>query len=203
MSTLTPEGNRILNEESLNQLFKQARTSSAWLDKAVSKELIQELYDLVKLGPTSANLGPGRFVFVTSPEAKERLLPTVAPGNLEKTKTAPVTVIVAYDSEFYEKAGELFPLADVKPWFEGKPEGIKAHGEQNGNLQAAYLIIAARALGLAAGPMGGFDREAVDKEFFPDGKWRTLLLINLGYPDPTAGFPRLPRLSFDDAALIL
>ncbi len=203
MSANAIEINQGLHEEALDIIFRNARTTYAWSSQPVAPSLIHELYELVKLGPTSMNLTPGRFVFISSPEAKERLLPTLMGGNVEKTRTAPLTVIVAYDSEFYEKAGTLFPLADVRPRFEGNAEVIKAFGEQNGNLQAAYLILAARGLGLSAGPMGGFNADAVNQEFFPDGKWKTLLLVNLGYPDDSTRTPRLPRLEFDEAATIL
>lgn len=192
-----------IDEAALDTIFRNARTSRVWLDKPVPEAVVKELYALLRLGPTSANLTPGRFVFVISPAAKERLLPAMSPGNVEKTKTAPVTVIVGYDTEFYLKGPHLNPSMDVRAAFEGNPEKISAFGQQNANLQAAYLIIAARALGLAAGPMGGFDAAAVDREFFPDGKWRSLVVINLGYPDLSNVPPRLPRLEFEDAAVVL
>ena len=192
-----------LDDRSLDIIFRSARTHNAWLDKPVSNTLIHQIYDLMKWAPTSANSSPARFVFVRSPAAKERLLPAVAPGNLDKTRAAPVTVIIAHDSEFHEKLPKLFPQADARSWFAGNQPLIDTTAFRNGTLQGAYLILAARALGLDAGPMSGFDNAKVDREFFPDGKVKSNFLVNLGYGDPAKLFPRNPRLSFAEAALIL
>ncbi len=192
-----------LDDRSLDILFRAARTHNEWLDKPVSDELIHQIYDLMKWPPTSANSSPARFVFVRSAEAKQRLLPAMAPGNLEKTRAAPVTVIIAHDSEFYEKLPKLFPQADAHSWFAGNQPLIDTTAFRNGTLQGAYLILAARALGLDAGPMSGFDNAKVDQEFFPGGKIKSNFLVNLGYGDHAKLFPRNPRLTFAEAARIL
>ncbi|MFZ9914066.1 MAG: malonic semialdehyde reductase [Phycisphaerales bacterium] len=183
----------------LERLFTNARTHGAWQPVPVEDELLHRLYDMVKFGPTSANCCPMRLVFVRSPEAKERLKPCLAAGNVEKAMRAPVTAIVAMDMEFYERVGALFPHADTRSWYAGKPVAIEAAAMLNTSLQAGYLIIAARALGLDCGPMGGFDKTKVDAEFLAGTSWRSLLLCNLGYGEPTKLHPRLPRLSFDEA----
>ena len=187
----------------LDQLFREARTHTAWLPKAVPLEVLREAYDLARMGPTSANSSPGRFVFLTTMEAKNRLLPALAPGNVEKTRSAPVTAIIAWDTEFYEHLPRLFPHADMRSYFAGKPAVIEENGFRNGSLQGAYFIIAARAVGLDCGPMSGFDAAKVNAEFFPDGKWRVNFLCNLGYGDPSKLFPRSPRLAFDEACKVL
>lgn len=192
-----------ISEDSLNRLFKEGRTHSAWLPTPVSAETLREIYDLARFGPTSANTSPARFVFLTTPQAKERLRPALAPGNLEKTMAAPVTVIVAWDMEFYEKLPRLFPHADARPWFVGNQALIEQTAFRNSSLQGAYFLLAARALGLDCGPMSGFDTEKVNAEFFPDGKWKANFLCNLGHGDPTKLFPRSPRLSFEEACQIL
>jgi len=158
---------------------------------------------LILFFATSANSSPARFVFVRSAEAKERLLPAMAPGNVEKTRAAPVTVIIAHDTEFHEKLPKLFPQADARSWFAGNQPLIDTTAFRNGTLQGAYLIIAARALGLDAGPMSGFDNAKVDQEFFPDGKTKSNFVVNLGYGDHAKLFPRNPRLPFEEAAQIL
>lgn len=192
-----------LDDRSLDIIFREARTHNAWLDKPVSDALLQQIYDLMKWAPTSANSSPARIVFVRSADAKQRLLPAMSPGNLEKTRTAPVTAIIAHDTEFHEKLPKLFPQADARSWFAGNQPLIDTTAFRNGSLQGAYLIIAARALGLDAGPMSGFDNAKLDKEFFPDGKIKSNFLINLGYGDRAKLFPRNPRLSFAEAAKIL
>jgi len=192
-----------LDDRSLDLIFREAHTHSNWLDKPVSDELLRQIYDLMKWGPTSANCCPARFVFVRSPEAKQRLLPAMSPGNVEKTRTAPVTVIVGYDLEFYEKLPKLFPQTDARSWFAGNPPVIEKNAIQSGTLQGAYLLIAARALGLDAGPMNGFDNEKVDREFFAGTQIKSNFVINLGYGDSSKLFPRNPRLSFEEAAQIL
>jgi 3-hydroxypropanoate dehydrogenase len=158
---------------------------------------------LLKWAPTSANSSPARIVFVRSAEAKQRLLPAMSPGNLDKTRAAPVTAIVAYDTEFFEKLPKLFPQADARSWFAGNQALIDTTAFRNGTLQGAYLILAARALGLDAGPMSGFDNAKVDREFFPGGKVKSNFLVNLGYGDHAKLFPRNPRLPFAEAAQIL
>jgi 3-hydroxypropanoate dehydrogenase len=192
-----------LDDRSLGIIFREAHTHTVWLDKPVSEALIQQIYDLLKWAPTSANSSPARFVFVRSAAAKQRLLPAMSPGNLEKTRTAPVTAIVAYDTEFYEKLPKLFPQADARSWFAGNQPLIDTTAFRNGTLQGAYLIIAARSLGLDAGPMSGFDNAKVDQEFFPDGKIKSNFVVNLGYGDRAKLFPRNPRLPFAEAAQIL
>ena len=192
-----------LDDRSLDIIFREAHTHSVWLDKPVSDALLHQIYDLMKWAPTSANCCPGRFVFVRSAEAKQRLLPLMAPGNVEKTRSAPVTVIVGYDTEFYEKLPTLYPPADARSWFVGNQPLIDTTAFRNGTLQGAYLLIAARALGLDAGPMSGFDNEKVDQEFFAGTKTKSNFVINLGYGDSAKLFPRSPRLPFGEAAQIL
>lgn len=187
----------------LDQLFLAARTHNAWQPKDVSDELLRQLADLVKMGPTSANSAPGRFVFVKSAAAKQRLAPHLSDSNRAKTLAAPVTAIVAYDLEFYEKLPRLFPHnLTARSWFAGKPAHIEATGLRNSSLQGAYLILAARALGLDAGPMSGFDNAGVDRDFFPDGLTKSNFLCNLGYGDPSGVRPRSPRLDFDEFCTI-
>jgi 3-hydroxypropanoate dehydrogenase len=192
-----------LDDSSLDLIFREARTHSVWLDKPVSDAQLQQIYDLMKWGPTSGNSSPARIVFVRSAEAKQRLLSASSEGNMEKIRTAPVTAIIAHDMEFYEKLPQLFPHTDARSWFAGNQPLIDTTAFRNGTLQGAYLIIAARALGLDAGPMSGFDNAKVDKEFFPDGKVKSNFLINLGYGDHNKLFPRSPRLHFSEAAQIL
>ena len=191
-----------LHDAALDQLFRTARTANAFADTPVSEDTLRQLYDLLKFGPTAANTTPARFVFVTSAEGKQKLAPALAEGNLEKTLAAPVTVIVAHDLDFHEKLPYLFPHTDAKSWFDGPQEGRINPALVNGSLQGAYLIMAARALGLAAGPMGGFDPAAVDAAFFAGTAWRSNFLVNLGYPTSEGLFPRSPRLSFEEAARI-
>ena len=192
-----------LDAHALDVLFREARTHNGWLDKEVPDALLRELFDLVKMGPTSANCSPARFVFIKSKEAKERLRPCLSAGNLEKTMAAPVTVIVAHDMEFYEKLPFLFPHTDARSWFAGNEDNIKKTAIRNGTLQGGYLIMAARALGLDCGPMSGFNNSKVDAEFFPDGKVKSNFLINLGYGDASKLFNRSPRFAFEDACQLL
>jgi 3-hydroxypropanoate dehydrogenase len=192
-----------ISVEVLNQLFLQARTHSAWLSKRVPVEALREAYDLARMGPTSANSSPARFVFLESQEAKARLLPALAASNAEKTKAAPVTVIVAWDSEFYEKLPRLFPHADMRPFFAGNQALAEETAFRNSSLQGGYFILAARVVGLDCGPMSGFDKAKVNAEFFPDGKWKANFLCNVGYGDPSKLFPRSPRLEFDEACRVL
>lgn len=192
-----------LPAESLDQLFRTARTHNKF-DGEVGDDTLRALYDLVKLGPTTANSCPGRFVFVKSAEAKAKLGPTLDEGNRAKTLAAPVTVIVAYDLGFYEKLPYLFPHTDAKGWFDGKSEAdLTTIALRNSSLQGAYLIMAARAKGLDTGPMSGFDNARLDAAFFPGTRIRSNFLINLGRGDFAEVFARSPRLPFDEAAEIL
>ena len=193
----------LLPKAALDQLFHQARTHTAWLAKPVPVELLRQAYELARMAPTSANGSPARFVFLTTEAAKNRLLPALAPLNLEKTRSAPVTAIVAWDTEFYEHLPRLFPHADMRSYFVGNQPLIDETAFRNGSLQGAYFILAARAVGLDCGPMSGFDAAKVNAEFFPDGKWKANFLINLGYGDHGKLYPRSPRLEFDEACRVL
>ena len=194
---------RTLSEEALEQILTEARTHSAWLPEPVSDELLIEIYDLMKWGPTSANSSPARIVFVRSKEAKEKLLPCMAEGNVEKTKAAPVTAIIAQDMEFYEKLPKLFPFADARSWFSGNKPFIESTAFRNSSLQGAYFMIAARSLGLDCGPMSGFDNAKVDAAFFRGTSWKSNFVCNLGYGDSHKLHPRAPRLDFSEACKIL
>lgn len=193
-----------LNDEALDVVFRKARTFSYWLDRGVTVETLQELYELMKWGPTSANSSPARIVFVRTPEAKQRLAPALAPLNLEKTMSASVTAIVAYDLQFYEKLPALFPNAPgMKDMFVNSAEMAEATAKRNGSLQGAYLMVAARAVGLDCGPMSGFDNAKLDAEFFPGTHVRSNFLCNLGYGDAAKLHPRNPRLAFEEACTVL
>lgn len=192
-----------LDAAALAQLFSAARTFRHWTPRPVGTERLRALYELLKWGPTSSNTLPGRFVFVVSPEAKARLKPALASGNVDKTMAAPATAIVAYDSKFYELLAKLNPRSRLGEVFAKDPAIAAENAFRNGTLQGAYLILAARALGLDCGPMSGFDKARLDAEFFPDGRWRSNFLVNLGYGDPASLHPREPRLSFDEACQIL
>jgi len=192
-----------LNQQALEQLFLNARTVNSWQDKAVTAETLQQLFQLVIQGPTAANSLPARLTFVQSPEAKARLKPLLAPGNVDKTMAAPVTVIVAMDYDFPEHLPRLFPYADARSWFAGNDAAIAESAIRNSSLQGAYVILAARALGLAAGPMSGFNNAGVDAEFFAGTKVKSNFLINLGYPDNTVLPARAPRPDFDEYARVL
>ncbi|MFP4892699.1 malonic semialdehyde reductase [Paraburkholderia sp. EG304] len=191
-----------LSDQALAQLFRDARTHNGWQNKPIDDAVLRELMELVLLGPTSANSSPGRFVFVRTPEGKEKLRPALSAGNLEKTMAAPVTVIVAMDMAFYEHLPKLFPHADARSWFVGNERLIADTAFRNSTLQGGYLILAARALGLDTGPMSGFDQAKVDAAFFAGTTVKSNFLINLGYGDPSKLFPRSPRFSFDEAARI-
>ena len=197
-----PKSNKI-DQESLNQLFLEARTFQAWLPQPVPAEKLRELYELARLGPTSANSSPARFVFLETKTAKARLVPALAPLNVEKTKAAPVTAIVAWDTEFYEHLPRLFPYSDMRSYFMGNAALDHETAFRNSSLQGGYLILAARAVGLDCGPMSGFDAGKVNAEFFPDGKWKANFLCNLGYGDRSKLRPRSPRLEFDEACKVL
>jgi 3-hydroxypropanoate dehydrogenase len=188
----------------LDLLLREARSHNAWRDEPVSDDTLHELYDLLKLGPTSANSSPGRFLFLRTREAKERLAPALSSGNLEKTMAAPVPTIVAYDPKFYEHLPQLFPHnPDARSWFTSNDALAAATAFRNGTLQGAYLILAARALGLDTGPMSGFDNDKVDEAFLRPYGWRSNFLCNLGHGDPAGLYPRSPRLSFEDACQLL
>jgi 3-hydroxypropanoate dehydrogenase len=192
-----------LSAEALDRIFRAARTHRNWTARPVTDETLRAIYELMKWGPTSSNCSPARIAFVRSPEAKERLRPALDAGNVAPTMAAPATAIIAYDLEFYDKLPLLVPHRDARSAFVGKPELVRTTAYQSGTLQGAYLIIAARALGLDCGPMGGFDKAKVDATFFPDGKVKSSFLCNLGYGDPSKLHPRAPRLTFDDACRIL
>jgi 3-hydroxypropanoate dehydrogenase len=192
-----------VSAEALDQIFRQAHTYRVWRPEPVPEQMLRDLYDLARMGPTSANSTPARFVFIASEVGKQRLLPALDPANLEKTRSAPVTAIVAYDTEFYEQFPKLMPGVDQRSRFVGKPELIEETAFRNGTLEGAYLIVAARALGLDCGPMSGFNKEKIDQEFFPDGKWKANFLCNLGYGDHSKIPARAPRLPFEEACQIL
>lgn len=189
-----------LDAAALDQLFRQARTHSAWQAKDVPDALLHELYELTKWAPTSANCSPARFVFVKSADAKAKLKDALAPGNVDKTMSAPVTVIVAQDMVFYDKLPQLFPHADARSWFAGNDALIESTAFRNATLQGGYLLMAARALGLDTGAMSGFDAAKLDEAFFAGTTIKSNFLINLGYGDVAGMFPRSPRLAFDEAA---
>ncbi|NNC20007.1 malonic semialdehyde reductase [Corallococcus exiguus] len=192
--------NTALDTDSLEQLFTEARTHSGWQDRPVTDETLRRIYELARMAPTAVNSQPVRLVFVRSREAKERLKPALSPGNVDKTMQAPVTVIVAYDTAFHEQMPKLFPARDMKSVFAAMPQEAREQAAfMNGTLQGGYVILAARALGLDCGPMGGFDKAKVDEAFLQGTGWKSNFLINLGYGDPAKLFPRNPRLSFEDA----
>jgi 3-hydroxypropanoate dehydrogenase len=187
---------------STEKIFTEARTHNGFSTEPVPEATLRELYDLMKWGPTSANCCPARIVFVTTPAAKERLLACMNPGNVDKTRQAPVTAIIGMDLEFYEKLGKLFPHADAKPWFAGKPEFIQTTAMRNSSLQGGYFIVAARSLGLDCGPMSGFDNAKVDAAFFAGTAVKSNFVCNLGHGDPSKLFGRSPRLAFEEACAI-
>lgn len=192
----------ILPDLALDRLFRQARSYNAFSGE-ISDDTLHQLYDLMKFGPTEANSCPARIVFVKSAEAKKKLEPALSEGNHDKTMAAPAVAIVGYDMAFYDKLPVLFPHTDAKSWFEGSPEDrLYRVALRSSSLQAAYLIMAARALGLDAGPMSGFDTDKVDEAFFKGTTVKSNVLINLGKGDPASLFPRLPRLGFDEACRI-
>jgi 3-hydroxypropanoate dehydrogenase len=204
-----------LSNEALDQLYREARTYTAWLERPVSDDTLRQLYDLMKWGPTSMNCCPARIVFLRTPEAKERLRPALSPGNVDKTMAAPVTAIIAYDERFYEKLPILAPHSPAaRERFAGAPELAALTAFRNGTLQGGYFILAARSLGLDCGPMSGFDNAKVDAEFFagaeedateipPESLVKSNFLCNLGYGDPSRLHPRAPRLAFEEACRVL
>ena len=193
----------MLSDDALDLIFRRARTHRAWLDRPVPDPLLRQVYELAALGPTSANCSPMRLLFVKSREAKERLRPCLSPGNVDKTMQAPVTAIIGHALDFYEELSRLFPTADMRALFVGKPEFIAATAFRNSSLQGAYLMLAARALGLDCGAMSGFDNIKVDAEFFPDCRVKSNFLCNLGYGDPGKLAPRAPRLPFDEVGRVI
>jgi 3-hydroxypropanoate dehydrogenase len=192
-----------INDEALDVIFRNARSQNKWQDKPVSPALLMAIYDLMRWGPTSANMSPARLIFVTSKEAKERLKPFLSEANRDKVMTAPATAIIGYDVAFPETLPKLFPHAPhAKDWFKD-PAMAEVHAFRNGSLQGAYFIIAARALGLDCGPMSGFDNAGVDRAFFAGTKIKSNFICSVGYGDPAGLFGRSPRLSFDEACKIL
>jgi 3-hydroxypropanoate dehydrogenase len=192
-----------LDDAALNRLFRTARSFNGWHTKPISDSVIRELYELTKWGPTAANTTPGRFVFVRSDSAKQRLKPHINPGNVEKTMSAPCCVIIAYDTQFFDWMPKLFPSRDMRSLFLGKDTLIDETAKRSSTLQGAYLMIAARALGLDCGPMSGFNAATLDGDFFPDARWKSNFLCALGYGSEVNLFPRNPRLDFDEACLDL
>jgi 3-hydroxypropanoate dehydrogenase len=189
------------DDAALDALFRNARTFWEFTDEPVTDDDLKALYELVKLGPTSANSSPARFVFVRSAEGKEKLRPALSAGNVEKVMAAPVTVIVAQDPMFYTLLPRLYPKADTKTWFSGNPDLAEDTAFRNSTLQGAYLILAARALGIDSGPMSGFDKAKVDRAFFGTSGWKSNFLINLGHGKAAPGYERLPKLGFEEATL--
>ena len=192
-----------VDEGARRALLTDARTHYKWLDSPVSDEVLQEVFDLLRAGPTSANCSPARFLFLRTPEAKERLRPALSAGNVDKTMSAPVVTVVAHDPQFYEQLPKLFPHADAHAWFAGNEALANETAVRNGTLQGAYLIMAARMVGLDAGPMSGFDKARVDEAFFAASGWKSNFLVNLGHGDPSGLLPRSPRLTFDEACVLL
>lgn len=195
--------NAQLDHHALDILFNGARSHNVWLDRGVSNEQLLQIYDLMKMGPTSANSCPARLVFIKSGPAKEKLRGCLNEGNVEKSMTAPVVVIVAMDMEFYEKLPKLFPHTDARSWFAGKPDKIAKSAFRDSSLQGAYLILALRSLGLDAGPMSGFNPDKLDAAFFPDGQFKSNFICAIGYGDASKLHPRGPRLDFDEACEIV
>jgi 3-hydroxypropanoate dehydrogenase len=194
-----------LDDEALDLLFRKARTQNGWLDRRVTDDQLRQIYDIMKLGPTSANSCPARILFLRTPDAKARLLPALSPGNVDKTKAAPVTAIVGYDTRFYEwMPKKLFAhRPEMADNYAKNPPFAEITAFRNGTLQGAYFMLAARAVGLDVGGMSGFDNAKVDAEFFPDGRVKSNFLCNVGHGDPSKVLPRLPRLDFDEACRLL
>ena len=195
---------KVLSDDGLDLLFRNARTHTVWLDQPVDDALLRQVYDLAKMGPTSANMCPMRIVFVKSKEAKEKLRPALDAGNVAKTMAAPVTAILAMDVHFFEQLPKLFPHADAKAWFKDLPENVLEYTAlRNSSLQGAYFMLAARAQGLDCGPMSGFNNATVDAAFFAGTTVKSNFLCNLGHGDPSKLYPRSPRLSFDEACKVV
>ena len=192
-----------INQNALDQIFIKARSHNGWLSKDVSEDTLHKIYDLMKWGPTSANSSPARIVFVKSNSAKEKLIPCLDKGNVEKVRTAPVVAIIAEDVAFYDKLPKLFPHADARSWFAGNEALIKTTSFRNSTLQGAYFMIAVRSLGLDCGPMSGFDNAKVDKAFLEGTTWKSNFICSIGFGDSSKIFPRSPRLDFDEACKVL
>lgn len=193
----------MIDDKALDVIFRTARTFSTWTDKQVTPEILKQVYDLAKMGATSANCSPMRLIFIHSEAAKAKLMPCLAEGNIEKTMTAPVTALIASDYEFYHKLPELFPHADAKSWFVGNEDLINVSAFRNGTLQGAYLMLAARACGLDCGPMSGFNNQLLDETFFKGTACKSNFICNLGYGDPVGLYPRSPRLDFNEVCQII
>jgi 3-hydroxypropanoate dehydrogenase len=191
-----------LDDKALDILFRESRTKWEFTDEPVTDNDLKAIYELMKMGPTSANCSPARLVFVRTHEGKEKLKPALSAGNLDKTMAAPVTVIVAQDPLFYQQLPKLFPPADAKAWFSGNPDLAEETAFRNSSLQGAYLMLAARALGIDSGAMSGFDKNKVDRAFFAENGWKSNFLINLGHGVAEHPFPRLPKLSFEEATIL-
>ena len=200
---LKTAGHQALDARALDQLFLEARTFNAWLDKPVSDDLLVQAVDLAKMGPTSVNASPMRVVFVRSAEAKAKLKPALSEGNVEKTMAAPVTAIIAHDLAFYDALPRLFPHMDAKPWFSGNADFAATTAFRNGSLQGAYLIMALCAVGLDSGAMSGFNNALVDETFFAGTTVKSNFLINIGYGSQEKLFPRSPRFDFSEIAKIV
>ncbi len=192
-----------LNDQDLDLIFRAARTQNSWHPQGVAEELLHKVYDLAKLGPTSANCSPARFIFLTTPAAKEKLKPALSKNNTAKTMSAPVTVLIGMDMQFYEHLPELFPHTDARAWFTGNVALIEETAFRNSSLQAAYLMMAARSLGLDCGPMSGFDKDKVNDAFWPEGRVKVNFICNIGYGDDKEIFARGPRLPFERACQII
>ncbi|MBO6947698.1 MAG: malonic semialdehyde reductase [Rhodospirillales bacterium] len=191
-----------IDSDALDTLFMEARSYNQWSDKPVPASLLEEVWNIARMGPTSANCSPSRIVFVTSEDAKEKLRPCLMQGNVDKTMAAPVTAIIGHDMEFYEKLPKLFPHTDARSWFTGNDQLISETAFRNGTLQGAYLMLAARALGLDCGPMSGFDKDMVDAAFFAGTAVKSNFLCNIGYGTEQDLFPRSPRLAFAEACRV-
>jgi 3-hydroxypropanoate dehydrogenase len=195
---------KVLNDDSLDLIYRKARTHTVWLDMPVEDALLRQVYDLARMGPTSANMCPMRIVFVKSKEAKEKLKPALDPGNVDKTMKAPATAIIGMDVHFYEQLPKLFPHVDAKAWFKDLPDNVLEYTAlRNSSLQGAYFMLAARALGLDCGPMSGFNNAKVDEAFFAGTTIKSNFLCNLGHGDVSKLHPRSPRLSFEEACKVV
>ena len=193
----------ILNDTALDQLFRSARSYSNFLPRQIDDDTVETLYDLLKWGPTAFNAQPARYIVLRTPEAKQRLAPALSEKNRAKTVAAPATLLIAHDKRFFDQLPQQFPAYDARPLFEANPGLVESTALRNSSLQGAYLILAARALGLDAGPMSGFDAAAVNQAFFADGQYAVNFIVNLGYGDPDSLFSRSPRLSFEQAVTLL
>ena len=204
LETLTPAWplSNGLDDGGLDRLFRTARSQNGWLDAPVTESLLREAVDLAKMAPTEANSSPLRIVFVKTEEGKARLKPALAPGNVEKTMTAPVAAIIAYDAKFYDQLPKLLPHVDARSWYAGNPKAEDT-AKLNAGLEAGYFMLALRALGLDVGPIGGFDKDKVDAEFFAGTSFRSTMIVNIGHGDPAKLFPRSPRLAFDEIATLV